>query len=68
MIKLRSIKEFDTRGLTAKDASRIFSNTKPYLVRVEDRIHFTRDFQGLIARKYPEVPSEIVEVFVLNHL
>jgi hypothetical protein len=68
MIQIKSMKEFDTKNLTAKDASRIFSNNKPYLVKVEDRIHFTKDIQGLIARKYPDVPSEIVEVFLINPL
>jgi hypothetical protein len=68
MIQIRSIREFDSASLTAKDACRIFSNTKPYLVRVEDSIHFTKDFQGLIARKYPDVSPELVEVYLLNTL
>lgn len=68
MIKLRSMKEFDASNITAKDACRIFSSSKPYLVRVEDNIHMTKDFQSLVARLYPEVEPHIVEVFVLNHL
>ena len=68
MIQIKSIKEFDTHGLTAKDACRIFSNNKPYLVRIEDNMHFTKDFQGLIARKYPDVSPDLVEVYLLNNL
>jgi hypothetical protein len=68
MIQVKSIKEFNTRNLTAKDACRIFSNNKPYLVRIEDSIHFTKDFQGLITRKYPDVSPELVEVYLLNNL
>jgi hypothetical protein len=66
MIQIKSIKDFDTYNLTAKDACRIFTNTKPYLVRVENNIHFTKDFQALIARKYPEVSPDLVEVYLLN--
>lgn len=68
MITLKSIREFDSSNITAKDACRIFSSNKPYLVRVEDEIHLTKDFQSLIARKYAEASPDIVEVFVLNHL
>jgi len=68
MIQIKSIKEFDTHNLTAKDACRIFSNNKPFLVRIEDSIHFTKDFQGLIARKYPDVSPDLVEVYLLNNL
>jgi hypothetical protein len=68
MIQIRSIREFDSASLNAKDACRIFSNTKPYLVRVEDSIHFTKDFSGLIARKYSEVSLDLVEVYLLNEI
>ena len=68
MINLKSIREFDSSNITAKDACRIFASTKPYLVKVEDEIHLTKDFQGLITRKYPEVAPELVEVYVLNQL
>ena len=62
------MKEFNSSNITAKDACRIFSSTKPYLVRVEDEIHLTKDFQGLITRKYPDLDPESVEVYVLNLL
>lgn len=68
MIRLRTMREFDASSITAKDACRIFSSNKPYLVKVEDEIHLTKDFQSLIARKYAEASPDIVEVFVLNHL
>ena len=68
MIKLKTMKEFNSSNITAKDACRIFSSTKPYLVRVEDEIHLTKDFQGLITRKYPDLDPESVEVYVLNLL
>lgn len=62
------MREFDSSNITAKDACRIFASTKPYLVRIEDEIHLTKDFQGLITRKYPEVAPDLVEVYVLNSL
>ena len=68
MIRLRTMREFDSSNITAKDACRIFASNKPYLVKVEDEIHLTKDFQALIARKYPDASPEIVEVFVLNPL
>jgi hypothetical protein len=67
MINLKTMREFNSSNITAKDACRIFSSSKPYLVKVEDEIHLTKDFQGLIIRKYPEVEPELVEVFVLNN-
>ena len=66
MIRLRTMREFDSSNITAKDACRIFASTKPYLVRIEDEIHLTKDFQGLITRKYPDLDPESVEVYVLN--
>lgn len=68
MIKLKTMREFNSSNITAKDACRIFSSNKPYLVRVEDEIHLTKDFQGLIARLYPEISQDAVEVYVLNLL
>ena len=67
MIQLKSIREFNSSNITAKDACRIFSSSKPYLVKVEDEIHLTKDFQGLITRLYPDLDPEVVEVFVLNN-
>lgn len=68
MITLKTMREFNSSDITAKDACRIFSSKKPYLVKVEDEIHLTKDFQGLITRKYPEVAPELVEVYVLNQI
>ena len=68
MIQLKTMREFNSSNITAKDACRIFSSTKPYLVRVEDEIHLTKDFQGLITRKYPDLDPDSVEVYVLNSL
>jgi hypothetical protein len=67
MIQLKTMREFNSSNITAKDACRIFSSNKPYLVKVEDEIHLTKDFQGLITRLYPAVTPELVEVFVLNN-
>jgi hypothetical protein len=67
MIQLKTMREFNSSNITAKDACRIFSSNKPYLVKVEDEIHLTKDFQGLITRLYPAVAPELVEVFVLNN-
>ena len=60
------MREFNSSNITAKDACRIFSSSKPYLVRVEDEIHLTKDFQGLITRKYHDLDPDSVEVYVLN--
>jgi hypothetical protein len=67
MIQLKTMREFNSSNITAKDACRIFSSSKPYLVKVEDEIHLTKDFQGLITRLYPDLDPEVVEVFVLNN-
>ena len=67
MIQLKTMREFNSSNITAKDACRIFSSNKPYLVKVEDEIHLTKDFQGLITRLYPDLDPEVVEVFVLNN-
>ena len=67
MIQIKSMKEFNASTLTAKDACRIFTNKKPYIVRIEDSVHFTKDFQALIARKYPDVSPDLVEVYLINH-
>jgi hypothetical protein len=66
MIHIKDKRDFDARNIGAKDACRIYTNKKPYMVRVEDSIHFTKDFHALIARKYPDVCPEIVEVYLMG--
>ena len=67
MIQLKTMREFNSSNITAKEACRIFASSKPYLVKVEDEIHLTKDFQGLITRLYPAVAPELVEVYLLNN-
>lgn len=66
MIQIKSIREFDSAKLTAKEACKIFASKKPYLVHVEDSLHLTKDFQGLISRKYPDTSPDLVKVYELN--
>jgi len=68
MVKLRRIDELDRSGMSTKETYRILNSRKNYLVKVEDNIHLVNDYVQTLVNKYPDTPSDIPEVYVLNHL
>lgn len=68
MVELRRIDTLDRSNMSVKEACRILSSRKNYLVKVEDNIHLVNDFTTVLSKKYPDAPPDIVEVYVLNRL
>lgn len=68
MVELKRIDTLDRSNMTTKEACRILSSRKNYLVKVEDNVHLVNDFTHLLMKKYADVPPDIVEVYVLNRL
>lgn len=68
MVKLRRIDELDRSGMSTKETYRILNSRKNYLVKVEDNIHLVNDYVQTLVNKYPDIPADIPEVYVLNHL
>ena len=68
MVELRRIDTLDRSNMTTKEACRILSSRKKYLVMVEGNIHLVNDFTSVLVKKYPDIPPDLVEVYVLNTL
>ena len=68
MVKLRRIDELDRSSMSTKQTYRILNSRKNYLVKVEDNIHLVNDYVQTLVNKYPDIPADIPEVYVLNHL
>jgi len=66
MIKIKSKKDLDSKTLDAKESARIYSSRKKFLIRVEDEIHLTNNWHRLVTENYPDVPSNIVEIYSLT--
>ena len=66
MIVVKDTSQINKLELTAKEACKILSRRKKYLVRVESENSFTDDYVGTILRKYPDLPPDLVEVYELN--
>ena len=68
MVKLRRIDELDRSSMSTKETYRILNSRKNYLVKVDDNIHLVNDYVQTLVNKYPDIPADIPEVYVLNHL
>ena len=68
MVELRRIDTLDRSNMTTKEACRILSSRKKYLVKVEDNMHLVNDFTNVLIKKYADIPPDLVEVYVLNTL
>ena len=66
MIKIKSKEDLEKVNLTARESATIQSSRKKFLIRVEDEIHLTNNWQRLVTENYPNVPSNIVEIYSLT--
>lgn len=68
MLQLRRIDTLDRTNINSKQAYNILSSKDKYLVKVNSNLHFVSELTDFISKEYPEVPPEIIEVYVLNPL
>lgn len=66
MIKIKSKEDLEKVNLTAGESATIQSSRKKFLIRVEDEIHLTNNWHRLVTENYPNVPSNIVEIYSLT--
>jgi len=66
MIEVKDTSQINKLDLNAKQACKILSSRKKYLVMVENEFSFTDDYLKTILRKYPEVETNLIEVYELN--
>ena len=66
MIVVKDTSQINKLDLNAKQACKILASRKKYLVMVENELSFTDDYLKTILRKYPEVETNLIEVYELN--
>tara|TARA_X000001382_G_C3053208_1_gene141783 strand:- start:8 stop:202 length:195 start_codon:yes stop_codon:yes gene_type:complete len=63
---IKDLKQLNKTKLTAKHSARIFSSQKKYLIKIEDDLYFTNNWQRYLIEKFPEVESNLVEIYNLK--
>ena len=63
---IKDLKQLNRDSLSIKDSARIYSSQKKYLIKVEDDLYFTNNWQRYLIEKFPEVESSLVEIYSLT--
>jgi len=63
---IRDLKQLNTGKLTVKDSARIYASQKKYLIKVEDDLFFTNNWERYVNENLPEVLTELVEIYKLK--
>lgn len=63
---IKDLKQLNRNSLSIKDSARIYASQKKYLIKVEDDLYFTNNWQRYLIEKFPEVESNLVEIYSLT--
>jgi len=63
---IKDLKQLNRNSLSIKDSARIYSSQKKFLIKIEDDLYFTNNWQRYLIEKFPEVESSLVEIFNLK--
>jgi len=63
---IKDLKQLNRNSLSIKDSARIYSSQKKYLIKIEDDLYFTNNWQRYLIEKFPEVESNLVEIYSLT--
>ncbi len=63
---IKDLKQLNRSSLSIKDSARIYASQKKYLIKIEDDLYFTNNWQRYLIEKFPEVESNLVEIFNLR--
>jgi len=63
---IKDLKQLNRSKLTIKDSARIYASQKKYLIKVEDDLYFTNNWQRYLIEKFPDIESSLVEIFNLK--
>ena len=66
MVTIKKITDLNTSSLTAKDACKLASTNKQYLVMVHDNMHLTNEPYQFLVMKYPTALMEEIEIYSLK--
>lgn len=66
MITIKTIDQLDLSSMNNKDVFRILASRKKYLIKVEGEYSMTNDYVQRLVHKYPNVQTDLVEVYELN--
>lgn len=63
---IKDLKQLNRNSLSIKDSARIYSSQKKYLIKIEDDLYFTNNWQRYLIEKFPDVESNLVEIYSLT--
>ena len=63
---IKDLKQLNRDNLSIKDSARIYASQKKFLIKIEDDLYFTNNWQRYLIEKFPEVESNLVEIFNLR--
>lgn len=66
MLRIKKCSEIDTTGLTAKQACRLATTPKEFMVKYREKIHLTDEPYTYIMTRFPNVQANEVEIYQLK--
>jgi len=63
---IKDLKQLNRDNLSIKDSARIYASQKKFLIKIEDDLYFTNNWQRYLIEKFPEVESNLVEIYSLT--
>ena len=63
---IKDLKQLSRDNLSIKDSARIYASQKKFLIKIEDDLYFTNNWQRYLIEKFPEVESNLVEIYNLR--
>jgi len=63
---IKDLKQLNRNSLSIKDSARIYSSQKKFLIKIEDDLYFTNNWQRYLIEKFPDIESSLVEIFNLK--
>lgn len=63
---IKDLKQLSRDNLSIKDSARIYASQKKFLIKIEDELYFTNNWQRYLIEKFPEVESNLVEIYNLR--
>ena len=63
---INDLNQLSRDNLSIKDSARIYASQKKFLIKIEDDLYFTNNWQRYLIEKFPEVESNLVEIYNLR--
>lgn len=66
MIDFKRRSQIDFKSLTAKQACKLATSSKEFMVRVHDKMHLTDEPYTYIMTRFPNLMADEVEIYLLK--